>query len=232
MTTIKKILLSLLRSVNRKIFAVDWEALRNVKPVSEVFGTDRGLPVDRYYIEKFLCENKNLIKGSVLEIGDDHYSKMFGTAITLQEILHFTSDNTKATIIGDLTREETLKPGIADCIICTQTLNFIYDFKSAISGIYYLLKENGKVLVTLSGISQISEYDMDRWGDYWRFTDKSAKLAFSEVFGQENVEVNHFGNVLAAVAFLEGISTEELNENELSYKDKNYQLIITIKAVK
>lgn len=158
-----------------------------------------------------------LFTGLCIEIGDNHYSKMYGTSITSQEILHFTEGNAKATI---------------DCIICTQTLNFIYNVDSAIKGIYYLLKENGCVLATISGISQISEYDMERWGDYWRFTDKSARMAFSNVFGINNVEVKYYGNVLSAVAFLEGISSEELNENELQYIDKNYQLIITIKAIK
>ena len=73
---------------------------------------------------------------------------------------------------------------------------------------------------------------MDRWGDYWRFTDKSAKLAFSEVFGEENVEVECFGNALVAVAGLEGISANELNENELLYADNDYQFIIAVKATK
>ena len=232
MLTLRKILLSILRSVNRRLFSVNWRRLRNTKPVSEIFGIDRGLPIDRYYIEKFLKENKELIKGSVLEIGDDKYSKQFGAAITSQEILHFTPDNPQATIIGDLTKFDTLKPDVADCIICTQTLNFIYDFKSAISGIYYLLRKNGCALVTVSGISQISRYDMDRWGDYWRFTEKSVNLAFTEVFGRENVEVEYFGNVLTSVAFLEGISSEELREDELLYPDKNYQLILTVKAIK
>ena len=27
----------------------------------------------------------------------------------------------------------------------------------------------------MSGISQISRYDMERWGEYWRFTDASTK---------------------------------------------------------
>jgi hypothetical protein len=32
------------------------------------------------------------------------------------------------------------------------------------------LKPGGVLLATVSGISQISRYDMYRWGDYWRFT--------------------------------------------------------------
>jgi hypothetical protein len=73
---------------------------------------------------------------------------------------------------------------------------------------------------------------MDRWGDYWRFTTLSALKAFEEIFGKDKVKVDCYGNVLSTVAFLEGISAEELKNEELDFKDDNYQLLITIKAIK
>jgi hypothetical protein len=73
---------------------------------------------------------------------------------------------------------------------------------------------------------------MDRWGDYWRFTSKSAENIFSEVFGRENVTVSVYGNVLSAVALLHGISTEELTPAELDIKDDNYQVTIAVVARK
>jgi hypothetical protein len=206
MNILKGLLLGLTKSFNRKVFRTNWKDFRNVKPISQLFGIDRGQPIDRYYVEKFLNDNRDHIKGTVLEIGDDSYSRQFGKDITRQEILHYAPNNPKATIIGDLTNQTTLKNKIADCFICTQTLNFIYDIKSAVEGIYYMLRENGCALITLSGISQISRYDMDRWSDYWRFTNKSARKLFSDVFGPENVHVVTYGNILSSIAFLEGIS--------------------------
>ncbi len=228
----RQYILAILRSVNRKIFSTNWKDFRTVKPISRIFGEDRGKPIDRYYIETFLSENKDLVKGTVLEIGDDYYSKLNDSGITKQEILHFTADNSNATIVGDLTKKETLPHNLIDCFICTQTLNFIYDFKSAIEGIHYLLNKGGYALITLSGISQISRYDMDRWGDFWRFTPKSAKNIFSEIFGEENVEVKSYGNVLAAISLLQGISVEELKEEELMFYDKDYPVTITVKVKK
>jgi len=146
--------------------------------------------------------------------------------------LHYTKDNSKATIIGDLTNTLTLPENKIDCFILTQTLNFVYDFKSAIKGIYYMLKKEGVALVTVAGISQISRYDMDRWGDYWRFTDLSMKKTFEEVFDIGNVEVETYGNALTATAFLQGICAQELTNEELFYKDKDYQVTIAIKAKK
>lgn len=228
----KKILVKFLKIINRLFNKPNWHNLRNLEPVSRVFGFDRGTPIDRVYIENFLELNKHYIQGTVCEIAENTYSRKYGTNVKTYEILHYTNDNSKATIIGDLTKVETLPMNIIDCFILTQTLNFIYDFKAAIKGVYHMLKNGGVALVTVAGISQISRYDMDRWGDYWRFTDLSMKKAFEEVFGEGNVEVETYGNVLAATAFLQGISAEELTKEELFYKDKDYQMIITIKALK
>jgi hypothetical protein len=228
--------MSLLRTLKhwykRKAHASDWQNLRSVKPVSELFGLDRGTPIDRYYIEKFLKNNASHIQGSVLEIAENTYGKKFGTGVTSFEILHYNDENPQATIIGDLTDTATLPSGKIDCFICTQTFQCIYNFKDAIRGSWHLLKKDGVVLATFSGISQISRYDMDRWGEYWRFTTLSAAKAFVEVFGIGNVQVDFFGNVLSAVAFLEGISAEELKPEELDFKDQNYQVLITIVARK
>jgi hypothetical protein len=117
-------------------------------------------------------------------------------------------------------------------MILTQTLQFIYDVKEAIRHSYQALVPGGVLLVTIPGISQISRYDMDRWGDLWRFTTLSAKKLFEEVFPQGNVEVEAYGNVLTSVAFLHGLAAEELTTDELNYSDPDYQLLITIRAVK
>ena len=206
--------------------------LDSVGPVSRFMAMDRGTPIDRYYINQFLTLNQSQIKGRVLEIAESTYSKRFGNDVTKFEILHVTPDNKNATIIGDLTDLKTLPSNRVDCFICTQTFNFIYNFHEAIKGAYQLLKPGGVLLATVSGISQISSYDMERWGDYWRFTTLSAKKAFVEVFGEGNVEVDFYGNCLTATCFLRGIAAEELSKEKLDVKNKDYQLTITIVAKK
>ncbi len=229
--TLKKFVIRLYQEVNKKVHRTNWYNLRSIKPISNIFGLDRGKPIDRYYIEKFLDENKSLITGTVLEIAENIYSNHYGHDVEKYEILNYT-DTSNVTIIGDLTNIATLPQNTIDCFICTQTYNFIYDFKSAIRGTHHLLKNGGIVLATVAGISQISKYDMDRWGDYWKFTTLSAYKAFSEVFGENNVKVTYYGNVLSSIAFLEGISCDELTKDELDYKDPNFQLIIAIIAKK
>jgi hypothetical protein len=228
MSFLKKII----HSVKRQANPSNWHNLRNTVPVSAVFGLDRGTPIDRYYIEEFLRTNKSLITGDVLEIAESYYSKKFGKNIESFEILHYNNDNPKATIVGDLTKAQTLPADKIDCFICTQTFQFIYNYMDAIRGAHHLLKKGGVLLATFAGISQISRYDMDRWGDYWRFTTLSATKSFAEIFGNENVKVDWFGNVLSSISFLEGITAEELSKKELDFKDENYQLLITVVARK
>ncbi|MEJ7912486.1 MAG: methyltransferase domain-containing protein [Chitinophagaceae bacterium] len=119
-----------------------------------------------------------------------------------------------------------------DCFVCTQTFNFIYNFADAIRGAHHVLKPGGYLLATVSGPCQVSRYDMDRWGDYWRFTTLSAQKTFDAVFGEGNVEVDYFGNCLAAVSLIRGIAAEELQVADLDTKDPDYQVTITITARK
>lgn len=208
----------------------DWN--RNM-PVSRIFGLDRGTPIDRYYIEKFLERNSGLIKGRVLEVAESHYSKLYGgNKVEAFEVLHASSDNKMATIIGDLTDISSLPENRVDCFICTQTFNFIYDVQKAIEGAHYLLKQDGILLATMAGICQISRYDMDRWGDYWRFTTASVNKLFEPVF-KGGIEIESYGNVLAATAFLQGLAVEDLpNRDMLDEHDPDYQMLITIVARK
>src|SRR5688572_30380833 len=121
----------------------------SIEPVSRQFGLDRGTPIDRFYIERFLGRHRGSIRGRVLEIADNTYSKRFGGKdVTAFEILH-VSANPAATIVGDLCDPATLPAGRVDCFICTQTFNFIYDVHAAIRGAHHLLAPGGVVLATL-----------------------------------------------------------------------------------
>jgi len=212
---------------------VRWGSLRRTTPISRVFGLDRGQAIDRYYIEKFLTAHSPQIRGVVLEIGDDSYTRCFGgSQVTRSEVLHVIAGNPKATLIGNLQTGQGVPSEAFDCIILTQTLQLIYDVQAAITNAYAALKPNAVLLATVPGISHISRYDMDCWGDYWRFTDASARQLFGDVFGAENVAVKTHGNVLVACAFLHGLAVEELKPAELGYSDPDYQVIITVRAMK
>ena len=208
-------------------------SLRRVTPISRVFGLDRGQSICRYYIDDFLAEYALDIRGRVLEIADGNYTRRFGgDRVTYSDVLHVQDGKPGVTIVADLTSNSQIGSDIFDCIILTQTLQFIYDLRAAISTVHRILKPGGVLLATVSGISQISRYDMDRWGDYWRLTTLSARKLLEEAFAPSGITVESYGNVLAATAYLHGLAAEELSHDELDYRDPNYQMLITMRAIK
>lgn len=209
------------------------QSLWRLKPISRVYGIDRGQPIDRYYIERFLAAHAHDIHGWVLEIADDIYTRRFGgSRVIRSEVLHVEEGHPKTTLVADLTRADHIPSDTFDCIICTQTLPVIYDLRAAIKTLHRILKPGGVLLATMPGISKISRYDMDRWGYYWNFTSLSAHRLFTEAFDPATIDVQVHGNVLAAIAFLHGLAAEELTQAELDYRDPDYEISIAVRAVK
>lgn len=211
---------------------VNLGSLNRTTPISTQFGYDRGGPLDRYYIENFLNENSSLIKGRVLEIGDNAYTLQYGGSnVTKSDILHIDDSNEQATFIGDLSNAPHIPSNTFDCIVLTQTLHLIYDFKGAIETCHRLLKQGGTLLITVPGISHIAQ---DGWGKYWlwSFTDASMQRIMEERFPTEKISIKTFGNVLVASAFLYGMGLPEIKKEQLDQHDPHYQLTITVRAVK
>jgi glycosyltransferase involved in cell wall biosynthesis len=212
---------------------VSFGSLRGTEPFSRKFGFDRGMPVDRYYIEGFLASNAAHVQGRVLEIGDDAYSKRFGGArIRQQDVLHNVPGSPGVTITADLADAPQIPANTFDCIIFTQTLHYIFDLQSAVRTLYRILKPGGVLLATLPGISQICRDQENKQSDCWRFTDVSTRRLFGERFGEAHIRVETRGNVLAATAFLQGLAAEDLTPGELDHLDPDYQLTITVAATK
>jgi len=205
-------------------------SLRRLTPLSRQFGYDRGLPVDRYYIERFLAANAHAISGRVLEVGDSAYTRRFGgTRVTRADVLNIDAGAPETTIVADLASGEEIPSASFDCLVITQTLHLVYDVAAAVRTLHRVLRPGGKVLATVPGISPLST---DRWAQtwYWSLTPLSAARLFGDVFGPENIEVMAYGNVLASVAFLEGMAAEELRRRELESMDPQFPLLITILA--
>lgn len=207
--------------------------LRRLKPISSDYGNSRGLEIDRYYIEKFLAEHSDAVHGHVLEIKHNAYTRKYGQdRVTKSDILHPVEGNPDATIVADLTKADHIPSNCYDAIIFTQTLQVIYDIRTVIATLYRILKPGGVLLATASGMAQLSLEDFDKWGEYWRFTSLSARLLFEEVFSAGNVTVSAYGNVLAAISFLEGLASEDLKRAELDARDRSYEVLIAVRAIK
>lgn len=206
--------------------------LRRVEPISRNFGFNRGAPVDRYYIEAFLSRHAMDLHGRTLEAGDDSYTRRLGgDRVEHRDILHPPPGAPGATIVADLENADSIPSDTFDCVVLTQTLQLIYHLPEAIRALHRILRPGGVLLATVPGISQLSE---DEWRDswYWSFTPNSVRRLFTRHFPAQSLEIDCFGNVLAATAFLQGIAAQELRPEELEYRDDTYPLLIGVRAVK
>ena len=210
----------------------DWGDLRRLRPVSREFGYDRGLPIDRYYIERFLETHRRDVAGRTLEIGDDEYTRRYGgDRATRRDVLHIHGGNPAATIVGDLIHAPQMADEIFDCIILTQTLHLIYDVDRAVATLHRILRPGGVVLATFPGISQLSGDEWSRtWS--WGFDSRLARRLFANRFGEHNVTVEAHGNSLAAAAFLQGLATVDLSPAQLDANEAGCELLVTVRAVR
>jgi GT2 family glycosyltransferase/SAM-dependent methyltransferase len=211
---------------------IDFGQLGSTRPVSNDFGWERGTAIDRYYVEKFLERCASDVRGRVLEIGDDAYSRRYGAdKVSRQDILHVKPGHPGATLVGDLTQPGVLPEEAFDCIVLTQTLHLIFELDDAVSRLHAALKPGGVLLLTVPGISQIDRLEWaDEW--CWAFTPLAIRRLFGKIFAGEALAIESHGNVFAAIAYLTGAALEEVDTGKLDVRDSAYPVIVTLRAEK
>ena len=227
-----------LRPVRRAY--VDWRKrrppdlgdLRRVTPIDPNWGFERGTPIDRVYVERFVGAHASDIRGRVLEIAAPDYTTRFGTGVERVDVLMAREGNPQATIVADLADAPQIPDDTFDCAIVTQTLQFVWDAPAALSTLHRILAPGGVLLATVPGITKISPPEDEEFGEWWHFTARSAHRLAEQAFGEGAVEVEAFGNVLAAAGFLYGLAASDLRAEELDAHDRLYEVVVGVRAVK
>ena len=199
------------------------------RPISTKYGFDRGLPVDRFYIEEFLKNNCDRIQGVCLEVVDSSYTVKFGAQrVTKSNVIDIFKTR-RANICGDLRNMRgVVADSTYDTIILTQTLNFIDDYDAAIAECVRILKPGGTLLVTLPTISPTWSPKIN----LWRFSERSARYIFEKFFEPKKLNIAALGTKIAAESFWLGMSVQDLTSEELTGNDATYPVIIGIVAIK
>jgi SAM-dependent methyltransferase len=204
-----------------------------LSPIGGDLGWERGTPIDRYYLERFLARNATDIRGRVLELGDDRYIRRFGGVwVEHSDILSIETTNSRATIVGDLQHAGTLPEATFDCIILTQVLHLVFDIPAAVESLYLSLKPGGVMLVTMPGLAPMAIPSYPDAPMYWALTAPTLNRLLKTRFGQDAVSAEANGNILAATAFLYGLAVEELDISDLNVDDPTYPVIVAARAVK
>ncbi|MBI3316622.1 MAG: methyltransferase domain-containing protein [Candidatus Omnitrophica bacterium] len=205
--------------------------MRRLSPLSPHYGVERGQPIDRYYIENFLAKYSADIKGRVLEIQSSGYTRQFGKGrVNQSDVLDIDSANPQASLVVDLSKADGIPSGQFDCFILTQSLQYMFDLKSALGHAFRILKPEGVLLVSVPAIARIDPGA--RATDYWRFTPMGLCKLMEEHTQPQNIEITVHGNVLSDFGFLMGLSHHELSERELNTTDTDFPLVLCARAVK
>lgn len=204
---------------------------RRLLPLSNNFGFDRGQPIDRYYIDRFIKRHREDIRGRVLEVGDRNYTLRWSDAVEESDVLDVPTGNPEATFVDDLAVGDTLPGDTFDCVILTQTLQYIYDMPAAVATLRRILKPGGVALVTVPAIAPLIDHD---WNVpvYYSLTRQLCEKMFGDAFPGCPVDVATHGNVLIASEFLYGRASEELSRDLLDFQDDRFPILVTVKVRK
>jgi SAM-dependent methyltransferase len=206
-----------------------WGNLRRATPFSSAYGFDRGDPVDRFYIERFLAARSDAIRGDVLEVRDAEYTRRFGSAARSQ-VIDVDGSNPAATIVADLTTPGSVAAETFDCVILTQVLQYLTDPGAAVSTAWSALRPGGTLLITVPCLSRICPEVPDQ--DLWRWTPTGLRELLARRLPEVDLEVEAGGSMLTCVAFLYGIAIQELEEHELLRRDDAFPLVACAAARK
>jgi SAM-dependent methyltransferase len=194
-----------------------------LRPLSDFYGYDRGTPIDRHYLEGFLHAHSDLVNGRVLEVKDDAYTRRFGADhVRRSTVVDIDPTNQEATLIADLGQPGCLPNEAFDCIICTQTLQFIPNPHLALANLKTALAPGGALLLTVPCLSRIS-VGLPA-SDYWRWTPTGLQALLGRLW-RGPVTIQGLGNLRACVGFLLGEAAEELPPTMLAVVDPAFPLI-------
>ena len=210
------------RNSSPRAFAVRAALRGRHRPISSVYGYDRGTPIDRPYIEDFLRAHAADVRGRVLEVKSDDYARRFGgDRLAHVDVVDVDADNPRATLIADLDAPGALPVERYDCILLTQTLQFLTP-AMALPTLYAALSPGGVLLLTVSALSRLDTPDSDRW----RLPPAGLQdLLDTCLPAQAERVVEGRGNAVAAAAFMLGLAVEEMGPRQLEPVDWRYPLV-------
>ena len=205
-----------------------WGNLRRTSPFSDNFGFDRGTPVDRYYLHKFLDSHRSEIRGRVLEIQLPGYTRQYGSDLSETHSIDISSDF-QPTYACDLALADDVIPSnYYDCFLLPNTLCVLRDIESSLRNALRVVRPGGVVLATTAAFVPLTPGAPD----YWHLSAAGWQELAGRVWKGNEFQVESHGNCLAAVASMLGLAQEELSPAELDVRDDRYPVLITLRCQK
>jgi SAM-dependent methyltransferase len=214
----------LLRCLTRGYDLPRWGNLRRTIPFSTTFGFERGTPVDRYYLHRFLDANRRFIADRVLEVQSLSYAERFGAGVTSADTFDI-DPRFSPTYLCDFTSPDNPIPtGAYDCLLLPNTLQHFRDLAGGLANARRVLRPGGTILASMAGLLPLTG-DV---ADYWRLSPEGWRDQLAAAWPGSAIEVEGHGNCLAAMASQLGLAMEELSRTELDVFDPRFPVLTTV----
>ena len=201
-----------------------WGNLRRTQPFSAYFGFERGTPVDRYYLHKFLDQHRAEITGAVLEIQSFGYTSRYGHNVYRLDSVDI-NPKCHPTYLCDLADSGTTIPNARyDCFLLPNTIQHFRRLDLCLHHALRVVRPGGVILASVAGLIPL----IPDGPEYWRFSAEGLRELTQRVWPNAEVVVQSYGNCLAAVAAMMGLALEELSAEELEVNDPRYPVLVTV----
>lgn len=211
------------RPLSWRGIALRWVLPRPSRPPAS------GSPIGRFYFEEFLATRRSHIRGRAAEMGGDRFMRRFGQdAHTFDVLAEAGQYVPKATHVVDFADRDAQLEGQFNCIVGAELLQRSSDPRLAIQGIYRMLRPGGVLIASFSALPTLPA---DGTGgspefDGWRFTPTGVERCLAEVFGPGHVDIESYGNLVAATAALGGLSAQQVGRSRLAPRQVGCEVII------
>jgi SAM-dependent methyltransferase len=202
-----------------------WGNLRRVTPLSTTYGFERGIPIDRFYVDKFLTARRSLLTGRVLEIQTTDHTRRYGSDVTVADTLDI-NPSFRPTYCCDLAHAEIVSSDSYDCFLLPNTLCFLRDLDGALREARRVVRPGGAILATVPAFVPLTADVVD----YWHASADGWRVVADRVWPDCHIVVESYGNCLAAAAAMYGIVFEELTATELDFCDPRYPVLVGIEC--
>jgi len=201
-----------------------WGNLRRTRPFSETFGFDRGTPVDRYYLHRFLERQRESITGRVLEIQSPGHALRYGHHLTATDSIDIDPVH-RPTYVCDLAASAGVVPDASyDCFLLPNTLAHLRDLEGSLREALRIVRPGGTILASTGTFVPL----IPDAADYWHLSAQGWREVVGRVWQGHDVQVEQHGNCLSAVAAMLGLANEELTREELDAQDPRYPVLVTV----
>ncbi len=201
-----------------------WGNLRRTTPFSSTFGFERGTPIDRHYLHRFLHAHRDHITGDVLEVQSNSYTRRYGRDLRRMDTFDI-NPVFHPTYLCDLAHSENALPTAAfDCVLLPQTLQHLRELDACLAHLVRVVRPGGVILASAAGLIPLTG-DVP---DYWRLSPDGWRERLACAWSGADVTVEGHGNCLTAVAAQLGLVLEELADAELDAHDPRYPVLTTI----